>query len=120
MITLYFIKHALTDTVRFIAWMFKWLVIIMFKATVYFTLFVITALTLIIGWIVKKVGSWGLGKAGVDTSEWPKPDWDKVGQRLDSFNSWMERKLRPKHKVRRPSTDITVEEMVLFDIIDGD
>lgn len=120
MITLYFIKHALTDTVRFIAWMFKWLVIIMFKATVYFTLFVITALTLIIGWIVKKVGSWGLGKAGVDTSKWPKPDWDKVERGLDKINRNLDRKLRPKHTAKRPSTDITVDEMILYDIIDGD
>ena len=120
MITLYFIRNALVDAIRFICWIFKWLVIIMFKATVYFTLFVITALIMIAGWIVKTVGAWGLGKAGVDTSKWPKPDWDKVDQGLDKLNRSLDRKMRPKRTVKRPSTDITLEEMIMYDILDED
>ena len=122
MITLYYIWHALGDTFRFICWMFKWLVIIMFKATVYLTLFVITALALIIGWVVKTVGKWGLGKAGVDTSNWKSPiNWDRIEAGLDKWNKKLDKIARKnKRPPRRPSTDITVDEMILYDIIDGD
>lgn len=120
MITLWFLWGAAKDTFKFICWMFKWLVIIMFKATVYITLFVITALIMVAAWIIKKAGSWGLDKAGVDTSKWPKPDWDRVSRNLDKFSRRLDRKLRPKHAVKRPSTDITLEEMILYDIIDDD
>jgi len=117
MITIYFIWHALIDTIKIIWWGAKWLVKIAFTATVYVTLFVITVVSVIIG----KIIGWVLRKAGVDTDKW-SPDWDKLKVRLDSLSRKLDYKLwKLKNPPRRrPSTDITVEEMIIYDIIDGD
>ena len=119
MITIMFIWDALVGTFRFIWWMFRSMIKLMFKATVILTLTVWTVIIIGIVWIVKEVVLFILRKAGVDTSGWKSPvTLDSVDAALDKLN----RKLWKKHRTpkRRPSTDISLNEMILYDIIDND
>jgi len=123
MITLMFIWGALVGTFRFICWLFGGMIKLMFKATVILTVTVWTFIIVVIGWIVKEIISFILRKAGVDTSGWKSPvTLDQIDAALDRWNRRLDYKFRRSRYTykRRPSTDISLREMILYDIITDD